>query len=85
MPTGCTLGPIELIVRDVDDNGKITGLGLSFEPVATVAAHSGLPQRRRDRRPARRAVAQAAASAPAEPCRRSDAEPSGEAAAERDG
>ena len=29
-----TLGPIELIVRDVDDNGKITGLGLSFEPVA---------------------------------------------------
>ena len=30
-----TLGPIELIVRDVDDNGKVTGLGLSFEPVAT--------------------------------------------------
>ena len=35
MPTACTLGPIELIVRDVDDNGKVTGLGLSFEPVAT--------------------------------------------------
>ena len=30
-----TLGPIELIVRDVDDDGKVTGLGLSFEPVAT--------------------------------------------------
>ena len=30
-----TLGPIELIVRDVDDNGKVTALGLSFEPVAT--------------------------------------------------
>jgi len=26
------LGPIELIVRDVDDKGRITGLGLSFEP-----------------------------------------------------
>ncbi|TPK78325.1 potassium/proton antiporter [Mesorhizobium sp. B2-4-18] len=31
------LGPIELIVRDVDDKGKITGLGLSFEPTAPVA------------------------------------------------
>jgi len=30
-----TLGPIELIVRDVDDDGKVNGLGLSFEPVAT--------------------------------------------------
>ena len=30
-----TLGPIELIVRDVDDKGKIAGLGLSFEPAAT--------------------------------------------------
>ena len=30
-----TLGPIELIVRDVDDSGKVTGLGLSFEPAAT--------------------------------------------------
>ncbi|MFU0504971.1 potassium/proton antiporter [Pseudaminobacter sp. NGMCC 1.201702] len=27
-----TLGPIELIVRDIDDDGKITGVGLSFEP-----------------------------------------------------
>ena len=31
------IGPIELIVRDVDDKGKITGLGLSFEPTAPVA------------------------------------------------
>ena len=31
------IGPIELIVRDVDDKGKITGLGLSFEPNAPVA------------------------------------------------
>jgi cell volume regulation protein A len=29
------LGPIELIVRDVDENGRITAVGLSFEPVAT--------------------------------------------------
>lgn len=28
------LGPIELIVRDVDDNGRITGVGLSVEPAA---------------------------------------------------
>jgi cell volume regulation protein A len=27
-----TLGEIELIVRDVDDNGKILSVGLSFEP-----------------------------------------------------
>ncbi|MEP9372865.1 potassium/proton antiporter [Mesorhizobium sp. KR1-2] len=27
-----TLGPIELIVRDMDENGRITGVGLSFEP-----------------------------------------------------
>src|SRR5262245_24048057 len=26
------IGPIELIVRDVDEKGRITGLGLSFEP-----------------------------------------------------
>jgi cell volume regulation protein A len=32
-----SLGPIELIVRDVDDKGRITGLGLSFEPTAPVA------------------------------------------------
>jgi cell volume regulation protein A len=31
------IGQIELIVRDVDDKGKITGLGLSFEPTAPVA------------------------------------------------
>ena len=31
------LGQIELIVRDVDDKGKITGLGLSLEPTAPVA------------------------------------------------
>jgi cell volume regulation protein A len=31
------IGPIELIVRDVDDKGKITGIGLSFEPTAPVA------------------------------------------------
>jgi cell volume regulation protein A len=29
------LGPIELIVRDVDEDGKIAAVGLSFEPVAT--------------------------------------------------
>jgi cell volume regulation protein A len=32
-----SLGPIELIVRDVDEKGRITGLGLSFEPTAPVA------------------------------------------------
>jgi len=37
MPTGLLIGPIELIVRDVDDKGKISGLGLSFEPTAPVA------------------------------------------------
>ncbi|MGP2493927.1 potassium/proton antiporter [Mesorhizobium sp. PUT5] len=31
------LGPIELIVRDVDDKGRITGLGLSFEPAPPTA------------------------------------------------
>ncbi len=31
------IGPIELIVRDVDDKGHITGVGLSFEPTAPVA------------------------------------------------
>ncbi|TIW06934.1 MAG: potassium/proton antiporter, partial [Mesorhizobium sp.] len=31
------IGPIELIVRDVDEKGRITGLGLSFEPTAQVA------------------------------------------------
>jgi len=30
-----TIGPIELIVRDVDENGKITRVGLSFEPTPT--------------------------------------------------
>jgi cell volume regulation protein A len=29
-----TLGPVELIVRDVDEAGKITAVGLSFEPTA---------------------------------------------------
>lgn len=29
------LGPIELIVRDVDEDGKITAVGISFEPMAT--------------------------------------------------
>jgi len=28
-----SLGPIELIVRDVDEKGRITAVGLSFEPV----------------------------------------------------
>ncbi|MFE0016709.1 potassium/proton antiporter [Mesorhizobium sp. NPDC059054] len=32
-----SLGPIELIVRDVDEKGRITSLGLSFEPTAPVA------------------------------------------------
>ncbi|MDR7034054.1 potassium/proton antiporter [Mesorhizobium sp. BE184] len=32
-----SIGPIELIVRDVDEKGRITGLGLSFEPTAPVA------------------------------------------------
>ncbi|MHA6645109.1 potassium/proton antiporter [Mesorhizobium sp. A623] len=31
------IGPIELIVRDVDDKGHIAGIGLSFEPTAPVA------------------------------------------------
>lgn len=31
------IGPVELIVRDVDDKGHITGVGLSFEPTAPVA------------------------------------------------
>lgn len=31
-----TLGTIELIVRDVDDNGKIVSVGLSFEPTPAV-------------------------------------------------
>lgn len=30
-------GPIELIVRDVDDKGRIVGLGLSFEPAGPAA------------------------------------------------
>ena len=29
------IGPIELIVRDVDENGRIIAVGLSFEPAAT--------------------------------------------------
>ena len=33
-----TLGTIELIVRDVDDGGKITSVGLSFEPAPAVAS-----------------------------------------------
>ena len=33
-----TLGTIELIVRDVDDDGKITSVGLSFEPAPAVAS-----------------------------------------------
>lgn len=32
-----SLGSIELIVRDVDDKGRITSLGLSFEPTAPMA------------------------------------------------
>ncbi|PZO79086.1 MAG: potassium/proton antiporter [Mesorhizobium amorphae] len=32
-----SLGPIDLIVRDVDENGRITSLGLSFEPATTEA------------------------------------------------
>ena len=31
------IGPVELIVRDVDEKGHITGVGLSFEPTAPVA------------------------------------------------
>lgn len=31
------LGPVELIVRDVDEKGRISSLGLSFEPTAPVA------------------------------------------------
>jgi cell volume regulation protein A len=33
-----TLGTIELIVRDVDDAGKITSVGLSLEPAPAVAS-----------------------------------------------
>ncbi len=32
-----SIGPVELIVRDVDDKGRIAALGLSFEPTAPVA------------------------------------------------
>ena len=31
------IGPVELIVRDVDEKGHITGVGLSFEPTPPVA------------------------------------------------
>ncbi len=31
------IGPVEVIVRDVDEKGHITGVGLSFEPTAPVA------------------------------------------------
>ena len=33
-----TLGPIELIVRDVDDDGKIATVGLSFEPTPQITS-----------------------------------------------
>lgn len=33
------LGTIELIVRDVDEDGKITSVGLSLEPAPAVAAN----------------------------------------------
>ena len=45
-----TLGPIELIVRDVDENGRIVSVGLSLEPTPA-SPHSGLPQRRANCRP----------------------------------
>ncbi|HEV7255352.1 MAG TPA: potassium/proton antiporter [Mesorhizobium sp.] len=32
-----SFGPIELIVRDVDENGRVSALGLSFEPATTEA------------------------------------------------
>jgi cell volume regulation protein A len=31
------IGPVELIVRDVDENGRILAVGLAVEPAATVA------------------------------------------------
>jgi cell volume regulation protein A len=37
-----TIGPIELIVRDVDENGAITGVGLSFEPAPPPPGIPGL-------------------------------------------
>ena len=33
-----TIGPIELIVRDVDDSGKIASVGLSFEPTPRITS-----------------------------------------------
>ena len=33
-----TIGPIELIVRDVDDSGKISTVGLSFEPTPQITS-----------------------------------------------
>src|SRR5690606_14590941 len=33
-----TIGPIELIVREVDDNGKIATVGLSFEPTPQITS-----------------------------------------------
>ena len=62
-----TLGPIELIVRDVDDDGKITGRRPLLRAGRDGAAHSGLPQRRRDRRPAAPAVGRLAQDRAAAP------------------
>ena len=39
-----TLGTIELIVRDVDEDGRIISVGLSLEPAAGGRKHPGLPQ-----------------------------------------
>ncbi|RWD96318.1 MAG: potassium/proton antiporter, partial [Mesorhizobium sp.] len=70
--------PIELIVRDVDEKGRITGLGLSFEPTAPVArvpvflSAGEIADRlgafiRKWRKPAQVPVAESAANEAAEP------------------
>ena len=43
-----TIGPIELIVRDVDEAGRISSVGLSFEPTPAGHQHSAFPQPSRD-------------------------------------
>ena len=50
------LGPIELIVRDVDEDGRYLGCRPVLRAGRDDTAHPGVSQRRRDRRPAAAAV-----------------------------
>ena len=67
MPTACTLGPIELIVRDVDEKGTHHVRRPVARAGRAAAAHAGLPQRRRDRRPAARLRSAGLTASAAEP------------------